>query len=326
MQIPLFSKYAPTKLSEFGEKGGVVKMLLAMESMHILIIGGAGVGKTSLCTTIVKEYYGDTPTKHIEDNVLILNNLKDQGVSFYRTDVKCFCQTKSSITKKKKIIIVDDIDTISESGQQVFLSCIDLFKKNIIFLATCRCASKILENIHSRMVAVQLFPFQRVFLESLLARIADQEEIVIEEGVSLAIVERCNHSVRILLNYLEKFRLLKQPVTLTLVQAQCSIVQEWYLKDLIDFVLAKNLRSAMDLVEKVYAEGYSVMDMLDAIFTFIKQGQCRLNEEQSYRCIKVLCKYIYIVNHVHAHPIELFFFLNDCIAQCHLTPTASAAS
>ena len=71
-------------------------------------------GKTSLLNTIIREYYFDyTPSEYAE-NILYINNLKEQGISYYRTDVKTFCQTCSNIKNKKKIIIIDDIDTINE--------------------------------------------------------------------------------------------------------------------------------------------------------------------------------------------------------------------
>ena len=43
----------------------------------------------------------------------IINNLKDQGIQYYRNEVKIFSQTRSNIPFKKKIIVLDDIDLIN---------------------------------------------------------------------------------------------------------------------------------------------------------------------------------------------------------------------
>ena len=313
MKSPLMTKYAPLTLAEFGDKGVVVQMLMKMRVIHILISGDVGCGKTSLCNTIVREYYGAhyNPIT-LADNVLVINNLRDQGVSFYRTDVKTFCQTRSTIIHKKKIVVVDDIDTINETGQQVFLSCLDLFKNNIIFLATCRCSNKILENIHSRMFAIHLQPFNRDFLDRLLDRISSAENIHFCPGATDAVISRSHRSIRTLLNHLEKFILLGVPVTVELVRAQCSSVQEGYLQQILDYLRERRLKDAILLVDVVFAAGYSVMDIFDAFFAYIKLCESGLSEEQCYKVIKLLSKYIYIVNHLHEHPIELHFFLSDC--------------
>ena len=44
--------------------------------------------------------------------------MQEQGISYYRTEVKTFCQTPSMISVKK-FIALDDIDTINEQSQQV---------------------------------------------------------------------------------------------------------------------------------------------------------------------------------------------------------------
>ena len=48
------------------------------------------------------------------DNVLHINSLKEQGIHYYRNEVKIFCQTASSFINKKKIVVLDDLDLINE--------------------------------------------------------------------------------------------------------------------------------------------------------------------------------------------------------------------
>jgi len=54
------------------------------------------------------------------DNVLYINNLHEQGISYYRSEVKTFCQTPSSVSGKKKFIVLDDIDIINEQVNKYF--------------------------------------------------------------------------------------------------------------------------------------------------------------------------------------------------------------
>ena len=75
----------------------------------------SGTGKSTLINVLMHEYYGDI---NYNDNVLEINSLKEQGIQYYRNDVKTFCQTRSSIPGKKKIVILDDIDNINEQIQK----------------------------------------------------------------------------------------------------------------------------------------------------------------------------------------------------------------
>ena len=74
---------------------------------------------------MIREYYQEPE----QDNVLYINSLKEQGINYYRNDVKTFCQTCSSVKGKKKFIVLDDIDLINEQSQQVFRNYIDKYKQ-----------------------------------------------------------------------------------------------------------------------------------------------------------------------------------------------------
>ena len=63
---------------------------------------------------------------------MFINNLKEQGVNYYRNEMKTFCQSHSSIFNKKKLVVIDDMDTLSEQSQQVFRNYIDKYKNNVI--------------------------------------------------------------------------------------------------------------------------------------------------------------------------------------------------
>ena len=78
---------------------GLLKSLIQMHELNLLIVGDSGSGKTSLVNAIIREYYG---VHHNPENVMVLNSLKDQGIQYYRSDMKIFCQTSSLVPGKKK--------------------------------------------------------------------------------------------------------------------------------------------------------------------------------------------------------------------------------
>ena len=106
--IPFITKYQPTIIDAFEQLDDEIKLLIRtlikMDNLNILFYGDSGSGKTSIINSVIREYY--KTDKYNSDNVLILNSLKDQGIQYYRNDVKIFCQTCSLIPGKKKIVLL----------------------------------------------------------------------------------------------------------------------------------------------------------------------------------------------------------------------------
>ena len=102
---PFISKYQPRELNDFQQLDDntvkLVKSLIHLNNLNVLIVGDSGTGKTSIIKSIIKEYYGNG-NDYNHENVLVLNSLKEQGIQYYRNDLKIFCQTCSLIKNKKK--------------------------------------------------------------------------------------------------------------------------------------------------------------------------------------------------------------------------------
>jgi len=156
MELPFIYKYQPLFLKDFEideELLVVIRTLISMDSLNVLFVGDTGCGKTSLISAIVREYYEGSVKS---DNILSINSLKEQGISYYRSEVKTFCQTSSSVPGKKKIIILDDLDVINEQSQQVFRNCIDKYSDNVHFIASCMNTQKVIESLQSRMSIIRV--------------------------------------------------------------------------------------------------------------------------------------------------------------------------
>ena len=134
------NKYQPIYFKDFGDNNEITKMLTSLikiDDLNILFIGNMASGKTSILNALIREYYFGLSPKEYEENILYINSLKEQGINYYRTDVRTFCQTCSNIKGKKKFVVLDDIDFINEQSQQVFRNCIDKFSHNVNFISSC---------------------------------------------------------------------------------------------------------------------------------------------------------------------------------------------
>jgi hypothetical protein len=74
----------------------------------------------------------------------------------------------------------------------------------------------------------------------------------------------------------------------------------------------KNLKGAIELIYTLSNRGYSVMDILDNYFIYLKTTPL-LSEDEKYEIIPYICKYITIFNNVHEDDIELAHFTNNLV-------------
>jgi DNA polymerase III delta prime subunit len=311
---PLFlNKYQPFFFTDFEtdpEMVSILNTLIGMNNLNILFIGDIGCGKTAFLNAVIKEYYsGLNPTQY-EDNILHINSLKEQGINYYRTDVKTFCQTCSSIKGKKKIIVLDDIDFINEQSQQVFRNCIDKYSHNVHFISSCSNSQKVIESLQSRLIIIKIKPLQRENLVKIMHKISNLESIKITNDAEDFILNVCNNTAKILINYMEKFKLLDEPITLELATNVCTNISFFTFDEYTQMLKNGHLDTAIKLLYSIYDKGYSVMDILDNYFIFIKITT-HLTEEQKYSIIPFICKYITVFHNIHEDEIELALFSNN---------------
>jgi len=310
---PFINKYQPLLFNEFEQLSpmmiDLLKSLIQMHELNLLIVGDSGSGKTSLVNAIVREYYG---ASNNPENVMILNSLKDQGIQYYRNDMKIFCQTSSLIPGKKKLIILDDIDSINEQSQQVFRNCIDKYKHNVSFIASCINVQKVIDNLQSRQIIIKINPIDPQCLQKILHKIRIREKIDIHADAEQFVLRVCNGSVRILINYMEKFKIIHLPISLELANQLCTNISF----SVFDEYTADCLRASTPVAQCIshlhalHDQGYSVMDILDNYFIFIKNTQL-INETMQYQTIAIICKYISIFHNIHEDEIELALFTNN---------------
>ena len=309
----LMYKYLPTTIDDFD-----IDPSLLCHHTNMLLIGGEQTGKTTLSNILVKHY-----GQH-HDHVLYINNLKEQGIQYYRTDVKNFCQT----TMKQKIVVIDELDELSDQIQQIFLNYIDKYGHMVKFIATCKNKQKIIETMYSKFIIVLLKPISIEYIHKKLHHIIEEEQIQIEEDALETIISLSNRQMNSMLNYLERYKILNMLITKEyVVQTHTSHYHDLF-ETFTKHLFSKKENESIHSIIQLYYQGYSVMDILDMYYQFIKTSS--IEDHYKYCLIKSICKYIIFYNTVHEHQIELVFFVHDCINKisncshsCDMTHTSS---
>ena len=317
MKTPYIVKFQPKDLDGFQTSRDLkdfVNASIMTHDLNLLLIGDPGTGKTSLLNIIISLYFGDAiKDKHIyETHILFINSLREQGISFYRSEVKTFCQTQSVIPNKKKIVILDDVDFINEQSQQVFRSCMDKYGANVNFLISCINTQKVIESLQSRTTLVRLPVLTNDQLHLIGSNIVRNEGINIDSDAYDYLIKISNSSVRLVTNYLEKMKILNERITMALVHEICSNINYRFFEEFIKNCKDGNVREASDILYTLSDRGFSVMDILDSLTQYIKRDES-MTELSKYTLMPTICKYISIFHEIHEDDIELILLTRDIV-------------
>ena len=315
-------KHQPVMFYEYQQSDNtfvVLKHFLKTDNVNLILVGPSSSGKTSLLNSIVHEYFEGVERSKWDTNVLFINSLKDQGVTFYRTDIKVFCQTQCSVQNKKKIVVIDDIDYVSDHSQQLLKISIDKYKHNVHFIFSCSSLQKVVKSIQSRMHSIQLQPLEEANIKNIIKNICIYENMNLDEKSMLYLHDISNKKVKRIIHYLEKLSLLgKTPLNIANVQDICHDINFTTMEEYNKAISENSMDGAISILRNLNQLGYSVLDILDSYFTFVKHTNTILDKDK-YNLIPIICKYITIFSSVHENEIELVFFTNsikDALHSC----------
>lgn len=342
----LINKYKPTNFCNFSP-GDVENPIISFLKKQIeknkiltIIVGEEETGKTTLLNTIIREYYGTsaatTPSSY-RSNVLHIHYLKEQGTAYYKNEVKYFCQTYCSIPGKKKTIVLDDLDFMTEANQTIFINIIDKYSKCVNFIASCKLIHKILYGIQTRLMIARLHKLSVPTMITIANRIIEEEGLEFESDAVDSLITVSKYKVNRMINCIDKIKLfysnsstnpniIPKTINSETVYQLCANIQYTFYKNYFLQILEGNLKGAIDILYDLHDKGFSVIDILDNMFEYSKLITTSddlladsvfvlpIVEMKMYDIIKIICKYITIFYNIHEDEIELSLITNEIIS------------
>jgi DNA polymerase III delta prime subunit len=322
------SKYAPQYLRDLlcedteeshRDHGAeyVLKTLIDIDDMNVLLVGGFNSGKTTMLYALAREYYHSSGLSGnaslSENNVLFINSLKEQGIQFFRNDMKTFCQTHSSIPGKKKVIMIDDMDSINKQSQQVFRNYIDKYKQHVCVIASCSNPQKVVDSLQSRLHIVRIQPPTKRQIESVMDKIIKTEAILVDRGCRDFLLDRSNDNICNVINNLEKLAIYGRDgmiLSRDICEKLCSTISFHQFDLYLNALIREDLREANFVIYSLYDYGYSVIDILEYFFEFVKTTNI-IGEDVKYVIVPHICDSISVFHNTHENGIELAIFTNN---------------
>lgn len=202
--ILFYEKYRPKSLSELIVPVRVMEKLNKGVYQHLLLYGSPGTGKTSSAKVLVKEF--GLPYCYINASV-------DTSVDTVRNKITDFCANRSIMdeTGKMKVVILDEIDGVSDQFFKALRATMDQFSVNTRFVATCNYINKIPDPIQSRFEMIN-FDFSKEeeseLMKSYILRInqiCKNEGISMEKQAMLELVKRKFPDLRSILTTIQGY-------------------------------------------------------------------------------------------------------------------------
>ena len=197
-------KWRPKNLEDLILPNRIKTKLEKGISTSLLFTGSPGTGKTSAAKVLIKQF------KHPH---LYINASTDTSVDVVRNRITDFCANRSIMDEqgKLKIILLDEVDGVSEQFFKAMRATMEQFHMNARFVATCNYINKVPEAIQSRFEVIS-FDFDKEEENELirgylirLFHICKEENLNVDKNAMLELVKRKFPDLRSILNTLQGY-------------------------------------------------------------------------------------------------------------------------
>ncbi len=197
-------KYRPQTLNEIVNQTEIVsrfKNFVEEKNLpHLLLVGPAGVGKTTSILAMARDLYGPG----YRNFILELNASDERGIGIIREKVKNFARTAAIASPVSfKILIMDEADHLTSDAQHALRRTMEIYTKTCRFCLIGNYSENIIDPIQSRCSVFRFSPLEEPDLKEYIQIIADKEKLdIVEEGLD-AIYQSAKGDVRKSINLLQ---------------------------------------------------------------------------------------------------------------------------
>ena len=303
-------KYKPIKIDDFylnSNKKNLIKYFLKSQNIKFLVIGNTCSGKTSFLNLLVNEYF-DFDNVIKKKNLLYISSLKDNGINFFRNEIKIFCQS-NELSLKKKLIVIDDLENINDQCQYILLSLINNFKNKINLIISVNNYQKILDGFLSHLFIINLQYPDYEYLFNFTQKIIKNENININLELIDKIIRNSNNSIKNILNILEKFILFDDEINEYNLDNFLYFISNNIFFEFTQNCLNNEKEEAIEKLTKIYNSGYSLIDIYDLYSIYIKSTN-DFDNKIKFTIIDLLISFIIKYHDINENIIDLYFFVN----------------
>ena len=155
--LPWSEKYRPLNISNIIYHEKITRSIMSYmdnnKLPHLLFYGPPGTGKTSTILAIAKHYYKED----FSNMIMVLNASEERGIETVRNRIKQFVTTiglyENPDTPPFKLIILDEIDAMTEDAQAILRKVVEKYVNNVRFCFICNYLKKVNNNCTDKQIS-----------------------------------------------------------------------------------------------------------------------------------------------------------------------------
>lgn len=268
LKLPWVEKYRPKKLEDLVAHEDIISILTKLiddgNLPHLLFYGPPGTGKTSTIVAAAKRMYGNPAT--YASMTLELNASDARGIDVVRNEIKEFAGTRQlfhSAGGNKKLIILDEADSMTSDAQFALRRVIEQYTVNCRFCLIGNYVSKIIPALQSRCTKFRFSPLSQPQMHGRLLDVAKSESINYKDDGIQAILRLSGGDMRRVLNLLQSTSMSYDVVDETAVYLTSGVPLPADMQKLLDGLLNSNFQDALEnTISMCKLKGYALSDVL----------------------------------------------------------------
>lgn len=298
MYKKLINKYRPKTIKNLYYNEILINKLYNIynDIDNIILIGESGSGKSSILNIIKKKY----------NKVLHLHNHNYRGYDIITRTINDFIKLKNS---NIKIIIIDNIDNISQKAQIILSDIINnIIGDNVKFIITGNKLSNVLETIQSKCIIVNLIIEKDILFKNLKV-ICNNEKFKYNENALHKLIEIYNNDIRKIINIIEIIVISFEEININNIKKLLNKLDSQVMLELFNYLDNNNIKDSINIINKLLSKGYSKNDI---ILTLIKEIEnYNIDEKKKIDIINIINKKYITLNVIVDSNLQLYACLSE---------------
>jgi replication factor C small subunit len=268
-------KYRPKTLDEMVDREEIVNRFRSFVKdknlPHLLLVGPAGVGKTTSILCLARDLYG----AGYQNYVLELNASDERGIDVIRDKVKNFARTSAIASDVSfKILILDEADSLTTAAQHALRRTMEVYTRTCRFCLIGNYSENIIDPIQSRCSVFRFGPLAEQDVKNYVAMIAQKEGVkLIPEGLD-AVFEASQGDMRKATNLLQAAAAAQGEVDDIAIYSVLGKVSPQRVRDMINLGLKGEFLEAREILRSLLIdEGLAAEDILRMIYSELMRMQ-----------------------------------------------------